>query len=1271
MAQDRIKGITIEIGGDATNLSKSLSGVNKDLAGTQKALRDVTRLLKLDPGNMELLAQKQRLLKDAIGETKEKLDKLKEAAKDAERALADGEISQAQFDALQREIAETEIKLKSLEKQARLTHPALEKLAAVGEDFKKVGANVESAGKAIMPVSAAVAGIGAAAVKTTADFDSSMSKVGAISGASAEDMEVLREKAREMGSQTKFSASEAADAMTYMAMAGWKTTDMVNGIGGVMDLAAASGADLATTSDIVTDAMTAFGMSTEETGRFVDVIAAASNNANTNVEMLGESFKYAAPVAGALGYNVEDVATALGLMANSGIKSSQAGTALRSALSRLAKPTKQTATYMAKYGISLTDSQGRMKPLMKLMEELRDVFGNLEEAEQAEAAAGLFGQEAMAGWLAIVNASEQDFAKLSGAISDSEGTARKMSETMQDNLTGQLTILKSALEEAAISIGDRLVPKIRELVSKVQEWVNWFNSLSDAQKDMVVSIGLVVAALGPLLIIIGKTLIGIGQLMTSLRTIHAAMLAFSGGPALAVVGAMTAVVGVLGLISAAFATAQADTAAYRDELSSLDTNEQAHVDTINSLAESYDEIEGRRSTAISSISAEADYQKSLLDRLMAITDENGRVKEGYEQEATVITGQLSEALGTEIKLTDGQIENYKELCTHIDAVIQKKQAEAMLEANREAYTEAIKHQTDAYMAYKNTQDDVAQTQREIAAASAEAEQMAIALEQARKLEAEGNVRAAQTTGNYSQAMTDAQERVKGLQDQLGQQNEALATAEEVMVNYATIIQNQNDLMAATVSGDQEQIRQAVENAKNSFITAETGTRESLERQLLDYQTKFAEMRMAVEQGAPGITQAQVDEMERMVMKSSAELAKLPGATTDAISSAASAIAADTTLPETGTQIGSDFDAGLAGGIADNADQINTAAAEAAGQAETGARDATQTHSPSVVAHEIGEDFDAGLAGGITDGATQVYDAVITVATTATETLRANLANAQAATSTYQSETASAWSAWSAGLVSTLTTSLNNINSTTTSAMQRLCQTVRTKIEEARRQWETSWKAIKDRHRSETDEIQRTNTTAMTQITETVQQGMEATATTVTDKLREINESTTTSMTEMVESIKSATAQVEPAFRDGFEPAVAYLEELKEKATTWGHDFMDNYIAALRDKFDDLADACSDAADIVSDYMECSRPDKGAMHTYPIWGKDFMMGYAESLEKNSWRVTDQMIALTDKMASVMTSAGASQKSTTVRSHTTVNLDGKVLADVVNEELGVVL
>ena len=334
---DRIKGITIEIGGDTTGLSKALSGVNKEISGTQGQLKDVERLLKLDPSNTELLQQKQKLLADAVGETKTKLDTLKEAERQAEEQFKQGKISEEQYNALKREVIDTEQKLKSLEDQAGKANVTLQQISAVGDKFQEVGQKIEGVGKKLLPISAAVGGIGVAAVKTTADFDSSMSNVSAISGATGEDFDRLRDKAREMGAETKFSASEAADAMSYMAMAGWKTDDMLNGISGIMDLAAASGADLATTSDIVTDALTGMGYTAADAGRLADVMAAASSNANTNVEMMGETFKYVAPVCGSLGYSMEDTALAVGLMANSGIKASQAGTQLRGALTNMVK----------------------------------------------------------------------------------------------------------------------------------------------------------------------------------------------------------------------------------------------------------------------------------------------------------------------------------------------------------------------------------------------------------------------------------------------------------------------------------------------------------------------------------------------------------------------------------------------------------------------------------------------------------------------------------------------------------------------------------------------------------------------------------------------------------------------------------------------------------------------------------------------------------------------------------------------------------------------
>ena len=514
MAASRIKGITIEIGGDTTKLQTALKGVNTEIKNTQAQLKDVEKLLKLDPGNTELLAQKHKLLGQAVEETKNKLETLKTAQQQADEALKNGTISKDQYDALQREIIETEQELKRLEEQANQSATALQKIGATGEKWKEVGENIENAGKKLLPVTATVTALGTASVKTAADFESSMSKVAAVSGATGSDLEALSKKAREMGSKTKFSASEAAEAMNYMAMAGWKTEDMLSGIEGVMNLAAASGEDLATTSDIVTDALTAFGLSAQDSGHFADVLAAASSNANTNVSMMGETFKYAAPIAGALGFSVEDTAEAIGLMANAGIKGSQAGTSLRTIMTNLSGDVKICGQNIGEVTIATTNADGSMRDLSDILADCRVAFSGLSESEQAAAAEALVGKNAMSGLLALMNASKGDIDKLSGAIDNCNGAAQNMADIMNDNLEGQLTILKSQLQELAISFGEILLPAVKKIVGWIQGFINVLNSLPDGVKETIVTIALIAAALGPVLIIVGKVISAIGTIMT-------------------------------------------------------------------------------------------------------------------------------------------------------------------------------------------------------------------------------------------------------------------------------------------------------------------------------------------------------------------------------------------------------------------------------------------------------------------------------------------------------------------------------------------------------------------------------------------------------------------------------------------------------------------------------------------------------------------------------------------------------------------------------------
>ncbi|HRU97869.1 MAG TPA: phage tail tape measure protein [Ruminococcus sp.] len=536
---NRIKGITVEINGDTTKLSKALEGVNKNIRTTQTQLKDVEKLLKLDPSNTELLSQKHKLLADAVSSTKEKLETLKTAAEQANTALANGEISQEQYDALPREIIETEQELRNLQTEADKTNTAFAKIGAAGEVMQNVGDKISGAGEKLLPVTAGITVLGTAAVKTGADFDAAMSKVAAVSGATGDDLQALRDKAREMGSQTKFSASEAAEAMNYMAMAGWKTEDMLSGIEGVMNLAAASGEDLATTSDIVTDALTAFGLTAADSAHFADVLAAASSNANTNVSMMGETFKYAAPVAGSLGFSVEDTAEAIGLMANAGIKSTQAGTSLRSIMTALAGDVKFCGESIGEVEIQTTNADGSMRELSDILADCRVAFAGLSESEQASAAQALVGKNAMSGFLALMNAAPTDIDKLSGAISNCDGTSLSMAETMQDNLAGQLTILKSQLEELAISFSDILMPAIRSIVSYMQGLVDKLNQLDPQTKETIVKIALVAAALGPMLIVLGKTISGVGSILSLVSKAPAAIGAVKGG--------ITAVTGALGV----------------------------------------------------------------------------------------------------------------------------------------------------------------------------------------------------------------------------------------------------------------------------------------------------------------------------------------------------------------------------------------------------------------------------------------------------------------------------------------------------------------------------------------------------------------------------------------------------------------------------------------------------------------------------------------------------------------------------------------------------
>lgn len=779
-------GPRIGIDGEA-EYRKQIQGIITETKTLKTEMSALTSSFDKDKKTLKENAQQRKLLTEQIDKQKEAVSKMQAMldqakAKTGENSAATQKWEQAVNKATT-ELNEMKAALKDMPNSIQL----------VGQKMKDAGDKIKGVGEAFAPVSAAAAAGLGASVKLAADFESQMSKVGAISGSSGDDIARLSEKARQMGAETKFSATEAGQAMEYMAMAGWKTEDMLSGVAGVMNLAAASGEDLALTSDIVTDALTAFGLSAEDSAHFADVIAAASSNANTNVAMLGESFKYAAPVAGAMGYSAEDVSIALGLMANSGIKASQAGTSLRTALSNMANPTENMVGVMNQLGLSLTDENGKMKSLHDVMDMLRtqfsvtteeqvalnyamaqdpelmghladgwenmsdaqqkwqteisvgaqilegmskkelkalasqqlgieltkdriltteeynalaqqlgqDTLTGLSQSEQIAAASTLFGKNAMAGMLAILNASDDDYQKLTKAIYGADGAAENMAATMQNNLNGQLTILKSGLEEAGISIGNALLPAIKGLAEGVQNAVTWFNNLDEGTKTMVAGIGVAVAAFSPLAIGLSAVITAVSTITTAIGGAVAAFTAAGGAAGIfgAAIAAITSPVGIA--IAAIAGVVAAGIALYKNwdtikakagELATAVSDKWTEMkeaasqrwnDIKETVSQKWDEIKQKVSDAgkvmlDDSKKALSDIQAAYVEKgggisgaaAAIMTAVEGAFTTGYDVLNSLTNGKFGEVCNTFNELTGGLLDKAKEVWEGIKQTVQ-------------------------------------------------------------------------------------------------------------------------------------------------------------------------------------------------------------------------------------------------------------------------------------------------------------------------------------------------------------------------------------------------------------------------------------------------------------------------------------------------------------------------------------------------------------------------------------------------------------------------
>ncbi|MCT2012952.1 phage tail tape measure protein [Staphylococcus capitis] len=536
---ERIKGLQIDLSMKDMGVQRSISEIKRSFKGLNADLKLSNNNFKYSEKSLNSYKLRTRELSQAVKESKANVAALK--AKYQEAASASG-VNSKKAAQLRQEYSRQADNLNYLQNELDQTRDKYREMIAVskssvgrlGQTFSEIGPKIRSIGDSMksvgrnmsLHVTAPIAAGFGAAMKKSIDFDDTMRKVKATSGATGDEFNQLRTKALQMGRDTKFTASESAEAMNYMALAGWDTKDMLKGVGGVMDLAAASGEDLASVSDIVTDNLTAFGMKAKDSTHFADVLAQTSSKANTDVRGLGEAFKYAAPVAGALGYSVEDTSIAIGLMSNAGIKGEKAGTALRTMFTNLSKPTKAMKDEMDKLGISITDSNGEMLPMRDVLDQLRGKMGGLSKDQQAAAASTIFGKEAMSGALAVINASDEDYKKLTKSIDGSKGASKRMANEMEGGIGGAMRKMKSAIESLAISLGDALAPMLYKVATWVTKLANKFSNLPTGVQKTIAVVGLLAAAIGPLLMVfgvmastIGTAITVLGSLMTSMRTL--------------------------------------------------------------------------------------------------------------------------------------------------------------------------------------------------------------------------------------------------------------------------------------------------------------------------------------------------------------------------------------------------------------------------------------------------------------------------------------------------------------------------------------------------------------------------------------------------------------------------------------------------------------------------------------------------------------------------------------------------------------------------------
>ena len=882
----KIRGITIEIGGDTSKLEKSLRDVNGEIRDTQSQLRDVNRLLKLDPSNTELLRQKQKLLGDAVQETSNKLDLLKQTEKDVQAQFQKGEISERQYNALKREIMATEEALKGLEDQAGKSSVALEKISQAGDSVKEAGEKITAAGQKLLPATAAIAGAGAASVSSADDMRSAVNTYLTATGEMADGTEEAAETAEQLeevlGNIYKGNYGESLEDVAQAAATVKKNMRDIpaDGLQKATESAIALrdifGYDISETTRAAGTLMNQFGISADEA--FNLIAQGAQNGLDYSGELIDSINEYSVQFK-KVGLNAEDMFNIFAVGADNGaFNLDKIGDAIKEFSIRVVDGSDTTKAGFEAAGLDAEEMSEKFAAGGEVAQEafqetIRALKSIEDPLERNTAGVNLFGTM----WEDLgetVILSMGDAEKSIDAATDS---MEKLKKQKYDDLKNEFAqIGREIRTDVVIPLGEDLIPIIKESLQWIKQLVAGFSELSPEGRKVVLVVGAISAAAGPLLISIGQITTGVGALMSGVKMLTPMLTALS-GPG----GVILLTVATAGALAAKFISLERETRSYYEAARTLTEQEQANKETVEELYNAYGQMEEQRKSGIRNAEAEAIQQRKLFEELQNITDENGKIKTGYEERAAVITGELSNALGIEIGMVDNTIQGYKELAQNIEHLILLKRANAVLTANEGAYAEALSSQASAGAEYYKTMSEIQEVEQSLAA---ERQRMAEIGQQITQTIKESNATGVDATYQLQELQkqhNEAAASVKGYEEKLDGLNGTLEEAEKTYTGYNAIIQNYEGLSSAIVEGDANKIEEAITALTYNFQTAKTANREILEQQVRDYEEQYEELMKAVEAGAPPVVEEQAKQMKELVDRSREELNKLPSAIAEA------------------------------------------------------------------------------------------------------------------------------------------------------------------------------------------------------------------------------------------------------------------------------------------------------------------------------------------------------------------------------------------------------